>query len=64
MITDSMGFFFKPSLPKFVSNIPKMCFKTYLNHPTNQKTLRRKKNLRAITVLKKEVGWGGGSDEV
>ena len=34
-----------------------MYFKTYLNHPINQKTLQ-KRNLRAITVLKKE---GGGS---
>ena len=31
-----------------------MCFKTYLNHPINQKTSQ--KNLRAITVLKKEGG--------
>ena len=34
-----------------------MCFKTYLNRPINKKT-SREKNLRAITVLKKE---GGGA---
>ena len=39
-----------------VLNILKMCFKTYLNHPINQKIRRKKKNLRAITVLKKEGG--------
>ena len=33
-----------------------MCFKTYLNHPINQKTSQKKKNLRAITVFKKEGG--------
>ena len=32
-----------------------MYFKTYLNHPINKKK-RCKKNLRAITVLKKERG--------
>ena len=32
-----------------------MCFKIYLNHPINKKT-SRKKNLRAITVFKKERG--------
>ena len=39
-----------------VLNILKMCFKTYLNHPINQKIRREKKNLRAITVFKKEGG--------
>ena len=42
---------------KLVLNIPKMCLKTYLNHPINQKR-SQKKNLRAITVFKKE-GRGG-----
>ena len=32
-----------------------MCFKTFLNHPINQKTSRKKKP-KAITVLKKEGG--------
>ena len=32
-----------------------MCFKTYLNHPINQKNVAEK-SLRAITVLKKEGG--------
>ena len=31
-----------------------MCFKTFLNHPINQKTSQKKPN--AITVLKKEGG--------
>ena len=34
-----------------------MCFKAYLNHPINKKTLREKKP-KAITVLKKERGGG------
>ena len=34
MIRDSMDFL-KPSLTK-------VCFKTYLNHPINQKTLQKK----------------------
>ena len=34
-----------------------MCFKTFLNHPINQKTSRKKKKKpKAITVLKKEGG--------
>ena len=33
-----------------------MSFKTYLNHPINQKTSRKKQNLRAITVFQKEGG--------
>ena len=55
MITDSMGFF-KPSVTKVSFKHTQMCFKTYLNHPINQKTSREKKKLRAFTVLKKEGG--------
>ena len=34
-----------------------MCFKTFLNHPINQKNVAKKKP-KAITVLKKEGGGG------
>ena len=60
MITDSMVFFVSLAYPKFVSNIPKMCIKTYLNHPINQKNVVKKNNLRRSQFSKK----GGGSGEV
>ena len=55
-ITDSMVFFKGLLLPKFVSNITKICFNTYLNHPINQKKHLKKEKPKAITVLKKEGG--------
>ena len=43
--------------PKFVSNNTKISFKTYLVTQLTKKQCK-KKNPKAITVLKKEWGWG------
>ena len=58
-ITDSMVFL-KPFFNKIVSNIPKMCFETYLNHQINKKKnvarKRRKKTLGRSQFSKKREG--------
>ena len=42
-----------------VLNILKMCFKTYLNHPINQKTSRKKKPKGDHSFQKRGGGVGG-----
>ena len=59
MFTDLMVFFWKPSLTKVCFKHTKNVFQDIPESPNLSKNVAKQKNLRAITVLKKEGGGRG-----
>ena len=60
MITDLMVFFWKPSLTKVCFNHTRNVFQDVPESPNQSKNIAKRKKPQAITVLKKEGGWGSG----